>query len=342
MHTQLNREIKSLLKLMGRPPRHPRQKNKLNEADGEILKHNSGHLVLNTDIISDEIHWGLYQQPFLVGWMSVVSSLSDISVTGAHPLGVLLGTHWGTEYTEAQRKLFFQGVNAALKRHGTYLLGGDTSFGKETVISSTSVGALPLGQKPILRKKISPGDFVFACGVFGPGPALGLGLLMNDPQKSVLESHFFPKVKFFKNLSFVKASIDVSDGIASSLCILSELNRVSFDIEIPKNLFTKQSRLFCQRHALPISSLFFAEHGDYQPLFVIAPKDLPVFKRQFPKAVLLATARKGSQPHRIKNTVKNWHPMQLDMVYNADKTNVQILKQVFEKWIALAKELQLP
>jgi len=73
--------------------RSGRQINALNESDSElvILDNNSGnYLAVTMDSLSEEISSGLYDDPYLIGWMIVMINLSDLAAVGAEPVGILL------------------------------------------------------------------------------------------------------------------------------------------------------------------------------------------------------------------------------------------------------------
>ncbi|MCK6598840.1 MAG: AIR synthase related protein [Bdellovibrionaceae bacterium] len=340
-----NKEIETLTSLIGTPLRSPWQKNFLNESDVEILKLKksslSKNLAITTDIVSDEIHWGLYKSPFLIGWMSVVVSLSDLAASATSPLGFVMGTHWGKEFNFKQKKEFYRGVKEALKVHRTFLLGGDTSSGKETVISSTVLGVGMKKVSPLKRTKINVGDEIYALGSFGNGPALSLRVLLGVKEKFFPEKLFLPIVKFLKNTKHIKASIDVSDGLASSLCIFSEINQVSFDIDIPENFFTPESVQFCHQARIPQTALFFAEHGDYQLLVAIDPKKRQKFLKLNPQAIKIAVASGKRKAHRIKNLNNEWIVFELDFLYKAPKSTIFLLRKTFKSWLKLARKANL-
>ena len=50
----------------------------------------SSILAITTDSIVEEIRLGLYDDPYLIGWMIVMVNLSDLAAVGADPLGILI------------------------------------------------------------------------------------------------------------------------------------------------------------------------------------------------------------------------------------------------------------
>jgi thiamine-monophosphate kinase len=73
-------------------PRSGYSVNKTHTSDSEILDVglDATYLAATTDIISEEITQGLYTDPNLIGWMSMVINLSDLAAVGAKPIGMLM------------------------------------------------------------------------------------------------------------------------------------------------------------------------------------------------------------------------------------------------------------
>ncbi len=70
--------------------RSPHQLNQFMEGDAELIRTPSGILAISIDSIVEEIESGLYDDPYLIGWMVVTANLSDIAAVGAQPLGIVL------------------------------------------------------------------------------------------------------------------------------------------------------------------------------------------------------------------------------------------------------------
>ena len=70
--------------------RSPVQLNKPYESDSEIILLGNIKLTVTTDSISEEISTGLYDDPYLIGWMIVTVNISDLAAVGAKPIGILI------------------------------------------------------------------------------------------------------------------------------------------------------------------------------------------------------------------------------------------------------------
>ncbi|MGD8867883.1 MAG: AIR synthase related protein, partial [Gemmatimonadales bacterium] len=87
-----SREIVLIERLAGTLPRSPLLLNGLCESDAELIRlpGTDMALALTTDAIAEEIAAGLYNDPYLIGWMVVMVNASDLAAVGAEPLGILL------------------------------------------------------------------------------------------------------------------------------------------------------------------------------------------------------------------------------------------------------------
>lgn len=269
-----NLEFSDLSTLLKSLPRSKLQKNRLFESDCEILKMPWGFLTLSTDSIGEEIDIGLYQDPELWGWMTVMVSVSDLAASGSQALGLLLTNQWKYGTSEKTKLRYLTGVKKALLAADLPLLGGDSGSGASHCHSSTIIGHSKA--KPLTRLGLSPGDYVglIKTQPTGAGPALAYQFLFQDSPQNFSENLFrpTPQPKLLKKIRpLVKASIDTSDGLATSLQILRELNQVGFELNWDPKIMSPEGLQFCAKKNLHPLILWMGDHGDYETL-VIIPK----------------------------------------------------------------------
>jgi len=84
-----NALVESLVRAL---PRSSLQRNGVGESDAELVRLPGSDLLLaiTNDAIVEEIEIGLYRDPYLIGWVTVVASASDLAAVGADPVGILL------------------------------------------------------------------------------------------------------------------------------------------------------------------------------------------------------------------------------------------------------------
>ncbi len=288
-----NSEYEYLLALLKRMPRSRLQKNTLFESDCEIIKLESQYLAITTDSIGEEIDLKLYQSPKLWGWLTVMNSVSDLAACGSAPLGMLISNQWKYGTNLATKKQFFEGARSALKVSGVSLLGGDSGNGESHCHTSTLLGLSK--HKPLLRSGIKKGDVLCLVGKnkTGNGPALALRILFRKNKNLFNEKYFKPEPsiqKMLKLKSLIHASIDTSDGIATSLQILKEINHVGFKVSWNEKSLAKEAFRFCKNENIHPLMLWMSDLGDLQTLVAIPEKNLVRALTQEPDLLPIARA----------------------------------------------------
>ncbi|MBI4499960.1 MAG: thiamine-monophosphate kinase [Gemmatimonadetes bacterium] len=170
----LPREVALIERLAAGFARSGLQLNGRHQSDAELISLPGGAvLALTTDSIVEEIETGLYQDPFLIGWMTVTVNASDLAAVGAAPLGILLNQTL-THDTDADfLARMQQGVAAACAACTLPVLGGDTNVGSRLQVGASAVGLIQEG-RPVTRLGARPGDHLFASGRLGSGGGYAL------------------------------------------------------------------------------------------------------------------------------------------------------------------------
>lgn len=272
-----NLEFMEISRLLKSQPRSQRQINGLFEADCEILKLSNCYLSSSTDSIGEEIDIGLYKNPELWGWMTAIASISDLAASGSTPLGLLLSNQWKYGTSKLEKLQFFTGIRKALKKSNVPLIGGDSGSGTSHCHSSTILGTSL--RKPLTRLGIRVGDHICLVGKkkLGLGPALAYRFLFKHPEELLPESYFrpLPQPQLISQIRpFIHATIDTSDGLATSLQILSELNNVGFELHFNPLMASPIALAFCKVTDLHPLMLVMGDHGDYQTLISVPEKNL--------------------------------------------------------------------
>lgn len=297
------REFQEVLGLTKNSPRSDRQTNQLFEADCEIVKLNNLYFCTSTDSVGEEISISLYKDPYLWGWMTVMSSISDLAVTGAKPLGLLLSTQWKFGSSAAVKKDFYRGANAALRSGGVALLGGDSGYSGDHVMTSTIFGTSK--KKPLTRVGARPGDYVAVTEKHqtGVGPCIAYRYLLEQPEKEFPETNFRPSPNpqmMEKLRPLLRASIDTSDGLASCLYIVARLNEVGYNLEWNSHLINKKALQFCEKNHFHPLMLWIGDHGDFQSLVFIPEKNLQKAQKLNPNLVVLGQCTDRAKDYTVK------------------------------------------
>ncbi len=209
---------------------HQLQLNKPHESDAEIIQLNDNtKLAITTDSISEEISTGLYDDPYMIGWMIVTVNMSDLAAVGASPIGILVSEiipkNFGDEkVTELQR-----GISDACRAYNTFVLGGDTNEGERLVLTGTAIGIINK-EKPLTRIGCKPGDILFSSGKLGSGNAYAISKLISQTD-SFINYKPIAQIKNSNVISkYASCCMDTSDGFISTVDQLMRLNNVGFEI----------------------------------------------------------------------------------------------------------------
>jgi thiamine-monophosphate kinase len=287
--------------------RSPMQKNLLHESDAEIIKLSEDSetcIAITIDSISEEIEAGLYDDPYLMGWMIVMVNISDLAAVAATPLGLLISEilpeNLGKEFLKKLQK----GIADAAEACNVFILGGDTNFGKNIVLTGCALGRSS-DNKYLKRKGCKPGDILYSTNKPGIGNAFAISKLLSKNSKGV---NYFPfaRIKEASILSnFASCCMDTSDGIISTLDQLMRLNNFGFRL-IPdwERKLNHESFQIAEKNKIPFWLLLAGEHGEFELLFTIPQKVEKEFLRSAEK--------------------ENWIPVKLGKVIQKPEIQIDI------------------
>lgn len=282
------REFAEIQSLTAKMRRHPKQLNTLFSSDSELLKlYGNQFLSISSDGLAEEYEDEIYTDPRTLGWLSVSMSLSDVACSGGLPIGVVLAVNWAKKMTRSFQRKFFEGVNACIKQHDTYLLGGDT--GKSARFSVVTTALAHGSGKPLQRTGIRPGDFLACITPFGLHAAYAYDFLLRT--QVVGQTILQPKIPFQRIQQmkpYLSGAIDNSDGLMSTMAILSDLNHVSFEMNLSALNFHSKAQQFCRQKKISPMALAWAELGGYELIVAVKKRYRNSFLAQFPEIAVFA------------------------------------------------------
>lgn len=292
-------EISFIEKLNAKFSRSPLQKNKLQETDAEIISLGAGSgklLAITTDSIIEEIATGLYNDPYLIGWMSVMVNLSDLAAVGADALGLLISETFPPVYPQEQLSKLQDGISDACKASNCYIFGGDTNFGNQMMITGTAIGLLNNG-KYLSRVGCKPGDLLYASNRLGRGNIFALAHFF---KQSNLKMGYKPLARLKEGSALpgiASSAMDSSDGVISTLDQLMRLNNIGFKFDEDWiNTIDEESFEISETVNIPPWLLLAGQHGEFELIFTV-----PKVKEK----ILLESAEKiGWKPLKIGKAIK--------------------------------------
>jgi thiamine-monophosphate kinase len=246
--------------------------------DCAALDFGKNFLLVSTDMVSKNTHLPEIMTPWQIGWFSTAINLSDIAAKGGKPLGVVLSLGLPKTLDETVLKELIKGADSCVRKYQTAIVGGDTKENPTITISGTAFGIVPKDQF-MARKGARAGDIVAVTGSLGKAAAGYYAIINNIKNKRKLSKGLMepqPRVKEGITLAKTKAAtscMDISDGLASSLYQLQEVNNVGFEIDLSKMPVAnelKQLKKQCPDINETELVLYFG--GDYELLLVIRPQ----------------------------------------------------------------------
>jgi thiamine-monophosphate kinase len=261
-------------------PRSPFQINRLHESDAEILSithENGSRFAFTTDTIAEEISSGLYTDPWLIGWMTVMVNMSDLAAVGARPLGILVAETLPEDPPEEYLRALQKGIADACSACGTYVLGGDTNFARVVSMTACAVGIIENG-RTLSRIGCSPGEILFTSGPLGGGSAFAFARLSGN---GTPPPRYRPAARIREGCllrSHASCCMDTSDGALATLDQLMRLNGSGFSLNPEwQSALDPSAYALAQHLGVPDWFVLAGEHGEFELLFTIPRRRADAF-----------------------------------------------------------------
>lgn len=246
--------------------------------DGAVV----GDLVYSKDIFAQHSH-------FELEWMSLAQiakkamlvNLSDAIAMNAKPLYALIGVSIPAHFSFNELQELTESFLLTCKEWKVKLIGGDTTSGKNLLISITIISK---SKNPLLRSGMKKGDLVAYTGSLGES-LKGLKKLMKGEKLSKNHRFIEPTLRadfIYKARKYLHCGLDISDGLGKDLSRLCKINSlgINFTCKIPKKVlcsgeeyemlvsFPKENRekLFklAQKTKTPLHVIGKATKGSYK------------------------------------------------------------------------------
>jgi thiamine-monophosphate kinase len=243
--------------------------------DAALLRPPPGlELAAAADTIVEGVHFPAAMPAGDIGHRVLAVNLSDMAAMGAEPAWALLTLTLPAAEEDWLRD-FASALHELARRHGTALVGGDTTAGPLAATVAIT-GFVPPGQA-LRRSGARPGDEIWVSGTPGDAAA-GLAVLqgrLDAPsaiQESLKRQFLRPEPRIGLGLvlrGVATACIDVSDGLVGDLDKLCEASGVGAKLDS-----TLLPRSAAMRGAVdPETARRYALAGgdDYELLFTLPP-----------------------------------------------------------------------
>lgn len=266
--------------LAGKFFRSPHQLNKLHESDAELIRipETGTILAVTTDSIVEEIHSGLYDNPYIAGRMAVIVNLSDISAVGAEPLGLILNESFNSESDNKYIEEVQKGINDVCSETNTFIFGGDTNFSDNVQIGATVIGIIK-DNRIMTRKGCCEGDNLFSTGKLGSGNAFAFSKLFFNRQIHDFQFNPVPRIKEGMIIrKYASCCMDTSDGMIATLDQLMRINNLGFCVNEDINNYLDSNTLeLCEKNSLPSWFTLAGIHGEFELIFTVNERNTGEF-----------------------------------------------------------------
>jgi thiamine-monophosphate kinase len=293
--------------------------NKSHESDAEIIKVNDTMLAITTDSISEEISCGLYDDPYLVGWMTVTVNMSDLAAVGASPLGILISEIIPKNFNKEEILQLQKGISDACNAYNTFVLGGDTNEGEKLILTGTAIGKISQ-EKPISRLGCKPGDALYTSGKLGSGNAFAISKLISQTN-SFKNYKPVARIKECCIISkYASCCMDSSDGLIATLDQLMRLNNVGFELNDNwQNAIVDDTLLYVKNLNIPPWLLFAGQHGEFELIFTI-PNELSY-------SFLKEAVQNGLNPIELGKVISD-NEVRIPIYYNLISINTAFIRNL--------------
>ena len=282
--------------------RSPMQINKLQESDAELIQIPGTSLLLaiTTDSIVEEIESGLYNDPYMIGWMTVMASMSDLAAVGAEPIGILLNQSLPRNIKNKYLYKIQDGINDACNKCNIHVIGGDTNFSSSMQMSGCGIGFVK-NNSFMTRIGCKPGDYLFSSGKLGRGNSYALFKLSVNTDISINPITYKPKAKLDKGqliCDYANCCMDTSDGFISTIDQLMRLNNIGIIIDNNlQEIIDHEAIELSNNTKIPEWMMLAGPHGEFELLFTIPPSKIDSF--------LKAATSVEWEPVRLGKVVKS-------------------------------------
>lgn len=217
------------------------------------------YLLLTTDMIYEETHFPKGARYYSIGWYSIAVNISDIAAKGGEIMGFLVAIAMPRNFEKENLEEILRGMEDCMAKYGGKIFGGDTKEANKLTICISAIGKVRK-EEFMPRKGARVGEALYVTGSIGKG-----AYLYNNEYDKLLQIK--PRIREARILAKEKPSccMDISDGLASSLYQLKEVNGIGF--RIYEDLLPMDN--IAKKMEKPLEYALY-HGGDYELLFTIS------------------------------------------------------------------------
>lgn len=244
--------------------------------DGAIVRPAAGRdLVVVVDTLVEGVHYPHDMDAADIGYRAAAVNLSDIAAMAGRPRWMTLAITLAASDPQWLER-FSQGLHEIAELFSVALVGGDTTSGRETVVTVQIMGDVDPGSA-LRRSGARPGDAIYVTGT--PGDAAGgLALWKENAIHGELANTLYrrfarptPRVGFAMRLAgLASAAIDVSDGLYADIGKLLAASSAGGRMDVD---CLPLSDSLCAIHGKEAATQFALGGGDDYEIAFTAPRN---------------------------------------------------------------------
>ncbi len=284
--------------------------------DCAAIAYNDHYLLLTTDMINSQTHIPSEMTPEQLGWFIIAINLSDIAAKGGIPQAMLLSYGLPRNTTKEFLQKLTTGADHCANEFKITIIGGDLKESSEICLTGTAVGQIP--KKEFMpRTGIQPGDIIAVTGTLGKASAGYHSLQLPKPNHEARQGLFtpYPRIhegRLLAQTQKINASMDISDGLSSSLYQLQQINNIGFRIQ--ENTLPISPQLYHLQKDISIDIIHETLHfgGDYELLITFPKKHVPHIQQLFTSNTIPLTpiGIATKEPEILLETTKTTIPIE--------------------------------
>lgn len=258
--------------------------------------------VVTTDTQREGVHFRrAWMRPEDLGDRAVEITFSDLAASYAAPVALFVNLGLPEAVSEATVERIYQGLHAALGRHGAALGGGNLARGPALVLELFALGEGREGLFP-RRGAARPGDGIYVSGPLGLARAGRLALQGREPGYPALERAFrAPRARFDAAAVLadhgVACAMDVSDGLAGDAGHIARASALTIELDLAAAPVHPELARWARAHGRDPRELMLAGGEDYELLFACPPERFTEMARHLPEAFPVGRCRPFAGRH---------------------------------------------